>query len=89
MAGPPVGQEAATADLEAQGGITVNLEEGEFCVFPFRLKDILYYACTNLTDAGLGASAEKPVTVCALSIDNDFNPLTMGFCSAACPIQRE
>ena len=56
------------------------------CVFPFRHKSILYYACTNLTVDGAG-----PWSVCATETDSDFNAKTLGECDIEdrCPIQGE
>ena len=56
------------------------------CVFPFRYKEILYYACTNLTVDGSG-----PWSVCATETDSDFNAKTLGECDIEdrCPIQGE
>ena len=56
------------------------------CIFPFRYKDILYYACTNLTVDGAG-----PWSVCATETDSDFNAKTLGECDIEdrCPIQGE
>ena len=75
--------------------ITWNSNSGEVCSFPFRYKDILYYACTNITLNGTTSgdlgSPENPVHICATEKDQDFNPKKMGFCDTEfrCPIQLQ
>ena len=66
------------------------------CTFPFRYRDILYYACTNLTlESATNAedlgSTENPIHLCAITKDLDYHPTLMGFCDTdlRCPIQRK
>ena len=67
-------------------------DERTLCSFPFRYKNILYYACTNITRngtfSGLG-STESPIHLCATEKDLDYHPTKMGFCNTnfRCPIQ--
>ena len=71
--------------------------DGTLCKFPFRYRNVLYYACTNFTDPAITSdptdpklgSPEKPITVCATESDFNFNPTNMGFCDTnnRCPIQ--
>ena len=78
------------ADMEAVN--LYNASEPKFeagpknCTFPFRYRDILYYACTNLEAGGKG-----PFNFCATKTDTDFNAQELGVCDTEnrCPIQRE
>ena len=68
--------------------------DGTLCKFPFRYRNVLYYACTNFTDPAITSdlgSPEAPITVCATESDFNFNPTKMGFCDTKnrCPIQCE
>ena len=58
--------------------------EADLCAFPFRYDGVLYYACTYINET------ETPsVSLCATSIDEDFNPISIGVCNTElrCPIQ--
>ena len=58
--------------------------EADLCAFPFRYDGVLYYACTYINET------ETPsVSLCATSIDEDFNPISIGVCNTTlrCPIQ--
>ena len=95
----PEGDAATTIEDEVKAsGITwvsAPSSGGDVCSFPFRYKEILYYACTNITINGTTSgdlgSPENPVHLCATEKDQDFNPQKMGFCNTnqRCPIQLQ
>jgi hypothetical protein len=63
---------------------TMTKTAADLCSFPFRYESVLYYACTYLNITG-----SDPVHLCATATDEDFNPITMGYCNVdlRCPIQ--
>ena len=74
--------------MATAGLLTQNANFGvgpKNCTFPFRYRDVLYYACTDLEKEGLG-----PFRICATSTDYDFNAIELGVCDTVnrCPIQR-
>ena len=75
----PDGAKTLTTFVSAMSGTAADL-----CSFPFRYESVLYYACTYIDT--IGAS---PVHLCATETDEDFNPITIGFCNTdlRCPIQ--
>ena len=75
-------QTKATNEAGMDAGFNVPFTTGiKPCLFPFRYKDILYYACTNITEG----------SVCATETDSDFNAKTLGECDIVdrCPIQGQ
>ena len=67
-------------------GLPFNATEdvNRVCKFPFRLKNILYYGCTQLADGG-----SPPVSLCATEIDDNYDAVALGGCNDFCHTQRK
>ena len=61
--------------------ISFSAAANNWCQFPFRYNNTLYYGCSNFTLSG------DATNICATKIDKDYNALQVGLCSDDCHVQ--